>query len=74
MPNLSLSQIKQYKDEGFVAPIDVLTLEEANKVREELEYIEKKWPNELEGLGRNYVHVISPIFDKVVHNLSLIHI
>ena len=40
MPNLSLSQIKQYEDEGFVAPIDALTLEEANKVREELEYIE----------------------------------
>ena len=72
MPNLSLSQIKQYEDEGFVAPIDALTLEEANKVREELEYIEKKWPNELEGLGRNNTHYISPVFDKVVHNSKIL--
>ena len=72
MPNLSLSQIKQYEDEGFVAPIDALTLEEANKIREELEYIEKKWPNELEGLGRNNTHYISPVFDKVVHNSKIL--
>ena len=72
MPNLSLSQIKQYEDKGFAAPIDALTLEEANKVREELEYIEKKWPNELEGLGRNNTHYISPVFNKVVHNSKIL--
>ena len=47
-------------------------MEEANKVREELEYIEKKWPNELEGLGRNNTHYISPVFDKVVHNSKIL--
>ena len=26
----------------------------------------------LEGLGRNYVHLISPIFDKVVHNSKIL--
>jgi len=28
-------------------PIDVLTSEEATKIKEEIEYIEKKWPDEL---------------------------
>jgi len=72
MKSLSSSQIKQYHDKGFVAPIEALSQDEANEVRDEIEFIEKKWPNELEGLGRNYVHLISPIFDKVVHNSKIL--
>ena len=83
MSSLNAKQLKDYKDQGFVAPIDILTEEEAKKIKEEIEYIEKKWPNELVGLGRNNVHYISPVFDRVCHNskildavesLSLIHI
>ena len=72
MKSLSSSQIQQYHDKGFVAPIEALSQDEANEVRDEIEFIEKKWPNELEGLGRNYVHLISPIFDKVVHNSKIL--
>ena len=49
-----------------------MTKDEAIEVKEEIEFIEKKWPNELKGLGRNYVHLISPIFDKVVHNSKIL--
>ena len=72
MKSLSSTQIKQYQDKGFVAPIEALSQDEANEVREEIEFIEKKWPRELEGLGRNNVHYISPIFDKVVHNSKIL--
>ena len=72
MANLSPEQIKQYQDKGYLAPIEALTEDEANEVKEEIEFIEKKWPNELKGLGRNYVHLISPIFDKVVHNSKIL--
>ena len=72
MPNLSLEQINQYKEEGYIAPIDVLTKDEAEEVKREIEYIEKKWPNEIEGLGRNYVHLISPVLDKVSHNSKIL--
>ena len=68
MTNLSDQQINFYNDKGYVAPIDVLSIQEANEIREEIELIEKKWPNALEGLGRNYVHMISPIFNKVCLN------
>ena len=67
MPKLTLEQLKKYRDKGFVAPLSVLTKNEAEEIKNEIEFIEKKWPNELEGLGRNYVHLFSPIFDKVVH-------
>ena len=72
MPNLSEEQINKYKEDGFVAPINVLSREEANEIKEEIEYIEKKWPNELEGLGRNYVHLISKVFDKIPHNSKIL--
>ena len=72
MSNLSLEQINQYKEDGYIAPIDVLTKDEAEEVKGEIEYIEKKWPNEIEGLGRNYVHLISPVLDKVSHNSKIL--
>ena len=72
MSILSLHQIKKYNKEGFVSPIDVLSKEQAYEIRKEIENIESKWPNELDGIGRNYVHLISPIFDKVVHNSKVL--
>jgi non-haem Fe2+, alpha-ketoglutarate-dependent halogenase len=68
MSNLSSNQLKQYNDQGYVAPIDVMSKDDAFKIRKEIEIIENKWPNELEGIGRNYVHLISPVFDKICHN------
>ena len=72
MSFLSSAQLKQYKDEGYVSPIDALSKNEALEIREEIELIEKKWPKELEGLGRNYIHLVSPIFDKVSHNPKIL--
>ena len=72
MSSLSSAQIQQYKNDGYVAPLDVLSKDEALEIREEIELIEKKWPKELEGLGRNYIHLISPIFDKVSHNPKIL--
>jgi len=72
MSCLNAKQLKDYEDQGFVAPIDILTAEEVKKIKEEIEYIEKKWPNELVGLGRNNVHYISPVFDQVCHNSKIL--
>ena len=74
MNSLNEKQLKDYEDRGFVTPIDVLTSEEATKIKEEIEYIEKKWPDELIGLGRNNVHYISPIFDQVCHNSKILDV
>ena len=69
---LTASQIKNYENNGYISPIDVFSKKEAYEIREEIEFIEKKWPEELEGLGRNYVHLISPIFDKICHNKKIL--
>ena len=72
MTYLSDHQIKFYNEKGYVAPIDVLSIQEANEIREEIENIEKKWPNAIEGLGRNYVHMISPVFNNVCLNKKIL--
>ncbi len=72
MPNLSDQQINFYNDNGYIAPIDVLSKQEANEIRNEIETIEKKWPKALEGIGRNYVHMISPVLNNVCLNTKIL--
>ena len=72
MFSLTSDQINDYNNNGYLAPINVLTKNEASEVRAEIEKIEKLWPNELDGLGRNYVHMISPVFDKVCHSSKIL--
>ena len=72
MTIITPSQINKYHQDGYIAPIDILSLKEVNKISKEIQYIEKKWPNEINGLGRNNIHYISPVFDQVVHNTILL--
>ncbi len=72
MPYLSLNQIKQYQDQGFLAPLDVFSNVEAKKIRDEIEYIEKKMPTEIDKSGRYNVHLISPLLDSIVHNSKIL--
>ena len=41
MSYLSSNQLKQYKDEGFVSPINIFSKEKAKEIRNEIELIEK---------------------------------
>ena len=72
MPNLSSNQLKQYNDEGYIAPINILSTEEAIEARKEIELIEKKIPNEIDKKGRYNVHLISPKLDAIVHNSKIL--
>ncbi len=72
MSKLTTDQIQQYHTEGYVAPIEILTREEALEVRNEIELIENRFPNELNNSGRYNVHLISPKLDEVVHNSNIL--
>ena len=45
MTYLSSNQLKQYKDLGYISPIEVLSSSEALEARKEIELIEKKMPS-----------------------------
>ena len=72
MSYLSSNQLKQYKDEGFVSPINIFTKEKAKEIRNEIELIENKIPGALEKSGRYNAHLISPLLDKVAHNSKIL--
>ena len=72
MSYLSPNQLKQYKDEGFVSPINIFSKEKAKEIRDEIELIEKEMPEELENSGRYNAHLISPLLDEVTHNPKIL--
>ena len=73
MTYLNSNQLKQYEDSGFVSPINIFSREKAKEIRNEIELIEKKLPNELEKSGRYNAHLISPMLDEVTHNLNILN-
>ena len=72
MTKLTEDQIDHYKNKGYVSPIDAMTSSEAKEIRDELEKIEEKWPGALDGINRNYIHLISPIFNKICLNKNIL--
>ena len=72
MTYLSSNQLKQYEEEGYLSPIDILSSSEALEAREEIELIEKKMPHEINNSGRYNVHLISPKLDSIVHNSKVL--
>ena len=72
MTYLNSNQLKQYNEEGYVAPLDALTKEEALAAKNEIELIEKEMPNEIDKSGRYNVHLISPKLDAIVHNSKIL--
>ena len=72
MTYLSSNQLKQYEDQGYISPIEVLSSSEALEARKEIELIEKKMPSEIDNAGRYNVHLISPKLDSIVHNSKIL--
>ena len=72
MAGLTTDQLKHYKNKGYISPVNALTSSEAKQIRDEIEKIENEWPGALEGINRNYVHLISPIFNKICLNKNIL--
>ena len=72
MTYLSSNQLKQYKDEGFISPINIFSKDKAKEIRNEIELIENRAPGELEKSGRYNAHLISPLLDEVAHNSKIL--
>ena len=72
MTKLTTEQLDHYNNKGYISPVDALTSIEAKEIRDEIEKIEKNWSKALEGINRNYVHLISPVFNKVCLNKNIL--
>ena len=72
MTDLTAEQLNHYKNKGYISPVSALSSSEAKEISDEIEKIEKEWPGALEGINRNYIHLISPIFNKVCLNKNIL--
>ena len=72
MSYLTSNQLEQYEVQGFVSPINIFSNNKAKKIRNEIEFIEKELPGELEKSGRYNAHLISPLLDEVTHNSKIL--
>ena len=65
---LSNAQIEQYRRDGFVHPVRVMSVEKALEVRARLEDFEHKSGASLKGDLRHKTHLLFPWLSELVHN------
>ncbi|MDG2474751.1 MAG: phytanoyl-CoA dioxygenase family protein [Paracoccaceae bacterium] len=69
---LTQKQINNFEKDGFVSPLNILSVEECLQIKDELEDAEKTWPEAFEGTARNNPHLVFKFLDEIVHNKRLL--
>jgi non-heme Fe2+,alpha-ketoglutarate-dependent halogenase len=69
---LTKPQVKQFHDEGYLSPIDVMSEHEAQDYRRQLEEIEHEYPDQINAQNRNNAHLVFPALDKLAHHPVII--
>ena len=69
---LTKLQIEQYHDQGFVSPIRVISEQEALSIKDELEQVEKEFPEEINSESRNNLHLSFAFLDALAHNKIIV--
>ena len=62
---LSQQQIDQYRDDGFVAPVDVISEDEAADCERQLQAAEAEYPEQLNAENRNNAHLAFKFLDEL---------
>ena len=65
---LTKQQIEQYHDEGFIAPIRVISEAKASSIKSQLEEVESQFPEEINAESRNNLHLCFEFLDALAHN------
>jgi non-heme Fe2+,alpha-ketoglutarate-dependent halogenase len=66
--HLSRQQVEQYHEQGFLAPVDVLSEDEAGNYLRRLQAAEAAYPDELSAENRNNPHLAFKFLDDLVHH------
>ena len=69
---LTKEQIEQYHDEGFIAPVRVISENEALSIKNQLEQVEADFPEEINAQSRNNLHLSFAFLDALAHNTIIV--
>ena len=72
MTALSAEQANFYQQNGYLAPIDIFTEDEADKLYTTFKRLEHDHGESLLGYGRNNVHQVLPLFDQIAHHPNIL--
>jgi len=65
---LTADQANFYRQNGYLAPIDIFTEDEADALYETFRELENDHGEALWGYGRNNAHQVLPLFDQIAHH------
>ena len=71
---LTKLQIEQYHDQGFISPIRVISEQEALSIKDELEWVEREFPEEINSESRNNLHLSFAFLDALAHNKIIVDV
>lgn len=71
---LSTPQIRQYHDQGYLSPIDVMSEDEAIAYRQRFEEAEKKYPEVANRHKRNNAHLSLKCLDELAHHPRILDV
>lgn len=75
MPKLlSTQQVKQFHDDGYLSPIDIMSEEEAQHYREQLEAAESDYPQIIHGKNRNNAHLAFKFLDELAFHPHILDV
>ena len=74
MTALTASQINFYRQNGYLAPIDIFTEDEADELYTTFRWLENDYGERLMGYGRNNAHQVLPLFDQIAHHPSILDV
>lgn len=65
---LTQQQVEQYRQQGFLSPIDVMSEDEASRYAQQLQAAEVEYPQELNAENRNNPHLAFGFLDQLAHH------
>ncbi len=70
--SLSKEQIEHYREHGWIAPIDIMSEDEATAIKVKLEGAEAKYPDQLKAQNRNNPHISFPFIADLAFNKKIV--
>lgn len=71
---LTQSQVNEYKEQGFLSPIDLISESDTVALREQLEEAERLHPEHINAENRNNAHLVFEFLDSLAFHSTLLDI
>jgi non-heme Fe2+,alpha-ketoglutarate-dependent halogenase len=69
---LNQQQVDLYHEQGYLAPIDVMSEQDALAYRQRFESIEREHPDQVNPENRNNAHLVAACLDELVYHPSIV--